>query len=230
MERQIIKKLLAWKQSKTRKPLILKGARQVGKTYILQELIPSQLAKENKKFVYGAIKKGGRAAEFEIAIQWLIDCGIIHKVSRISTPTMPLSFYEDISAFKLFLLDLGLMGCIANVPASQFLISDNGFKEFKGAFTEQYVLQELKSLKDAFTYYYSNDTSTLEIDFVVQLGNSIIPVEVKAEENLRAKSLRQYCSTNEGLHGIRFSMSDYKEQDWMTNIPLYAIPVISKYK
>jgi len=189
--------------------------------------IPSQLAKENKKFIYGAIKKGGRAVEFELAIQWLIDCGIVYKVPRIAEPSMPLSFYEDISAFKLFILDLGLMGCIAKVPATQFLITDNGFKEFKGAFTEQYVLQELKSLEDIYTYYYSNNTSTLEIDFIVQIGNSIYPIEVKAEENLRAKSLRQYCSVNEGLHGIRFSMSDYKEQGWMTNIPLYAIPYIS---
>jgi len=189
--------------------------------------IPSQLAKENKKFIYGAIKKGGRAVEFELAIQWLIDCGIVYKVPRIAEPSMPLSFYEDISAFKLFILDLGLMGCIAKVPATQFLITDNGFKEFKGAFTEQYVLQELKSLEDFYTYYYSNNTSTLEIDFIVQIGNGIYPIEVKAKENLRAKSLRQYCSVNEGLHGIRFSMSDYKEQGWMTNIPLYAIPYIS---
>jgi len=199
---------------------------EVKRINMVMASIPSQLTKENKKFVYGAIKKGGRAAEFELAIQWFIDCGIIHKVARITKPSMPLSFYEDISAFKLFLLDLGLMGCIAKVPAAQFLIADNGFKEFKGAFTEQYVLQELKSLEDVYTYYYSNDTSTLEIDFVVQLGNSIIPIEVKAEENLRAKLLRQYCSANEGLHGIRFSMSDYKEQDWMTNVPLYAISTI----
>lgn len=188
--------------------------------------IPSQLAKENKKFIYGAVKKGGRASEFEVAIQWLVDCGIIYKVPRISAPVIPLSFYEDISAFKLFLLDLGLMGSIANVPATQFLVADNGFKEFKGAFTEQYVLQQLKSAGGIQTCYYSNETSTLEIDFVIQLGNDIIPVEVKAEENLRSKSLRNYCMANKGLHGIRFSMSDYAEQGWMTNIPLYAVPAV----
>ena len=184
--------------------------------------IPSQLAKENKKFVFGALKKGGRAKDFEIAIQWLVDCGIVHKVSRISSPTMPLSFYEDVGAFKLYLLDLGLMGSIAEVPAAQFITLDNGFKEFKGAFTEQYVLQQLMSAGGNSVYYFSNETSTLEIDFVVQKGNGIFPIEVKAEENLRSKSLRNYCTTNKNLRGIRFSMSDYRDQGWMTNIPLYA--------
>jgi len=199
---------------------------EVKRINMVLDSIPSQLAKENKKFIYGAVKKGGRAVDFELAIQWLIDCGIIYKVPRISSPAIPLSFYEDLGAFKLFLLDLGLMGCIAKVPAAQFLVADNAIKEFKGAFTEQYVLQQMKSLGDIHTCYYSNDTSTLEIDFVVQIENSVVPIEVKAEENLRSKSLRNYCAANSGLHGIRFSMSDYKEQGWMTNIPLYAIPFI----
>lgn len=184
--------------------------------------IPSQLARENKKFVYGAVKKGGRATEFELAIQWLVDCGILHKIPRIKKAALPLSFYEDLGAFKLYLHDCGLLGCMAGVPASQMLIGDNAFIEFKGAFTEQYVLQQLKCNEEIYIYYFSNETSTLEIEFVVQRDDKIIPIEVKAEENLRSKSLRNFCISNPNLHGIRFSMADYREQDWMSNIPLYA--------
>lgn len=196
---------------------------QVQRINMVWNSIPSQLARDNKKFIYGALRKGARANDFEIAIQWLVDSGLVHKVHRISKPVVPLKFYEDMSSFKLFLLDCGLLGALSETPPEQILIGDNVFEEYKGAFTENYVLQQLKSLPHTFVYYYSNDNSTLEIDFVVQHDAHVIPIEVKAEENLRAKSLRQFVTDNPGLHGVRFSMSDYREQDWLTNVPLWAV-------
>lgn len=196
---------------------------QVQRINMVWNSIPSQLARDNKKFIYGALRKGARANDFEIAIQWLVDSGLVHKVHRISKPVVPLKFYEDMSSFKLFLLDCGLLGALSETPPEQILIGDNVFEEYKGAFTENYVLQQLKSLPRTFVYYYSNDNSTLEIDFVVQHDAHVIPIEVKAEENLRAKSLRQFVTDNPGLHGVRFSMSDYREQDWLTNVPLWAV-------
>ena len=196
---------------------------QVQRINMVWNSIPSQLARDNKKFIYGALRKGARANDFEIAIQWLVDSGLVHKVHRISKPVVPLKFYEDMASFKLFLLDCGLLGALSETPPEQILIGDNVFEEYKGAFTENYVLQQLKSLPRTFVYYYSNDNSTLEIDFVVQHDTHIIPIEVKAEENLRAKSLRQFVTDNPGLHGVRFSMSDYREQDWLTNVPLWAL-------
>lgn len=196
---------------------------QVQRINMVWNSIPSQLARDNKKFIYGALRKGARANDFEIAIQWLVDSGLVHKVHRITKPVVPLKFYEDMSSFKLFLLDCGLLGALSETPPEQILIGDNVFEEYKGAFTENYVLQQLKSLPRTFVYYYSNDNSTLEIDFVVQHDTHVIPIEVKAEENLRAKSLRQFVIDNPGLHGVRFSMSDYREQDWLTNVPLWAV-------
>lgn len=196
---------------------------QVQRINMVWNSIPSQLARDNKKFIYGALRKGARANDFEIAIQWLVDSGLVHKVHRISKPVVPLKFYEDMSSFKLFLLDCGLLGALSETPPEQILIGDNVFEEYKGAFTENYVLQQLKSLPRTFVYYYSNDNSTLEIDFVVQHEAHVIPIEVKAEENLRAKSLRQFVTDNSGLHGVRFSMSDYREQDWLMNVPLWAV-------
>ena len=196
---------------------------QVQRINMVWNSVPSQLARDNKKFIYGALRKGARANDFEIAIQWLVDSGLVHKVHRISKPVVPLKFYEDMASFKLFLLDCGLLGALSETPPEQILIGDNVFEEYKGAFTENYVLQQLKSLPRTFVYYYSNDNSTLEIDFVVQHEAHVIPIEVKAEENLRAKSLRQFVTDNSGLHGVRFSMSDYREQDWLTNVPLWAV-------
>lgn len=196
---------------------------QVQRINMVWNSIPSQLARDNKKFIYGALRKGARANDFEIAIQWLVDSGLVHKVHRISKPVVPLKFCEDMASFKLFLLDCGLLGALSETPPEQILIGDNVFEEYKGAFTENYVLQQLKSLPRTFVYYYSNDNSTLEIDFVVQHEAHVIPIEVKAEENLRAKSLRQFVTDNAGLHGVRFSMSDYREQDWLTNVPLWAV-------
>lgn len=197
-------------------------ANQVQRINMVWNSIPSQLARNNKKFIYGAVKKGARANDFELAIQWLIDAGLVHKINRISKPSIPLKFYEDTSAFKLFILDCGLLGAISQTPPQQILIGDNIFKEYKGAFSENFVLQQLADIPHTYIYYYSNENSTMEIDFIVQHETTVVPIEVKAEENLRAKSLHQYVNDNPGLHGIRFSMSPYREQDWLTNIPLYA--------
>lgn len=195
---------------------------EVVRINMVMNSIPSQLARENKKFIYGAMRKGARAADFEQAIQWLIDCGIVYKIPRASTSKLPLKFYEDLSAFKLFLLDCGLLACMSEVPADQMLIGNNVFEEFKGAFTEEFVLQQLISCPDTFIYYWSSERSDGEIDFLLQHGSNIIPVEVKAEENVRARSLRQFVQDNPELKGVRFSMSDYRDQGWMENIPLYA--------
>ncbi len=184
--------------------------------------IPSQLAKENKKFIFGAMKKGARASEFEVAIQWLMDCGIVYKVNRVKEPGMPLKFYEDLDAFKMFLLDCGLMGCMAKVPASEVIVSDNALKEYKGAFTEAFVMQQFASQKDVSVYYWSSERSDGELDFLIQDYDRIVPIEVKAEVNVKAKSLRQFVTTHPELKGIRFSMNDYIDQDWMENRPLFS--------
>ena len=184
--------------------------------------LPSQLSKENKKFIYGVIKSGARASEFELAIQWLIDAGIIHKVNRIKEARMPLKFYEDISAFKLFLLDLGLFACMCEVTASEILIGNNIFIEYKGAFAEQYVLQQIISRK-VKPYYWSSEKTTSEIDFVIQRDDKIVPIEVKAEVNVEARSLRQFITNNPDLKGVRYSMLGYIDQGWVENVPLYAI-------
>ncbi len=188
--------------------------------------IPSQLAKENKKFIYNVIRKGARAATYELAIQWLIDAGIVHKVRRVNAIRMPLKFYEDVGAFKLFLLDCGLLACMAEAPAAQMIAGGGVFTEFRGAFTEQFVHQQFTSLGKPL-YYWSNDNSQAEIDFVMQTETGVTPIEVKATENVRAKSMREYIRNHpdDNLKGLRISMLGYKEQDWMINIPLYAISV-----
>ncbi len=184
--------------------------------------LPMQLVKENKKFIYGAIRKGARAKDFEMALQWLLDAGIVYKVNRIREPRMPLKFYEDADAFKLFLLDCGLLACMADAPANQMLVGDNVFAEFKGAFTEQYVLQQLKAAQLS-PYYWSNAKTPAEIDFVLQHAGRIIPVEVKAEKNVRSRSLAQFIKEHPELKGARFSMQGYTDQGWMENIPLVAL-------
>ncbi len=184
--------------------------------------LPAQLAKENKKFIYGAVRKGSRAKDFELAIQWLLDAGVIYKVNRIKEPRLPLKFYEDFDAFKLFLLDCGLLACMTDAPADQMLIGNNVFTEFKGAFTEQFVLQQFMAL-GLTSYYWSNSKSPSEVDFVLQAQGRVIPVEVKAEENVRARSLSQFVKDNPDLKGLRISMKGYADQGWMENIPLAAI-------
>lgn len=190
---------------------------------VLQSL-PSQLVKENKKFLYNVLKKGARAGEYEVAIQWLMDAGIVHKVCRVKELQMPIKFYEDLGAFKLFLLDCGLFGCMSEAPASQMMADNNVFKEFKGAFTEQFVLQQLVA-KGIKPYYWSNDKTPAEIDFVVQNEERVIPIEVKAEENVRSRSMSEYIKTHPqyNLKGLRISMLNYRDQGWMENIPLYGI-------
>lgn len=183
--------------------------------------IPSQLAKENRKFVYGAIKKGGRAAEFEMAIQWLLDAGLIYKVRRVTAAKMPLKFYEEQDVFKLFALDVGLMGAMVDIPASDVLVNDKAMVEYKGAFTELYALSQIIPTGMP-VYYFSSNDSTVEIDLIVQSGTRIIPIEVKAEVNVKAKSLRVFVEKNPGLKGLRLSMMGYQQQDWMDNVPLYA--------
>ncbi len=190
--------------------------------------LSAQLAKENKKFIYGAIKKKGRAKEFEVAIQWLIDAGLVYKVSRCNNPLVPLSMYEDCDAFKLFVLDVGLLGAMANMPAKLMLIKNDVFRESKGAFTENYVMQQLvnRGRHDMDIYYFSKNGSSMELDFLVQTNSRVIPIEVKAEENVKSKSLRLFVTNeypNNEFKGLRCSMKDYIDQGWMENIPLYAI-------
>ena len=191
---------------------------------IVWRSMPSQLAKENKKFIYGVAKKGGRAKEFEVAIQWLIDAGLVIRVGRASSPTMPLKVYEDLSAFKLYLLDVGLLGAMAEIDPVT-LILPNDMKEGKGMFTENFVCTHLAASIEQSIFYYSKENSPLEIDFMIQQGASIVPIEVKAEENLKSKSLSVFLQQNENMHGVRFSMSPYREQERMTNVPLYGAGV-----
>lgn len=184
--------------------------------------MPSQLVKENKKFIYGVAKPGARAKDFEVAIQWLMDAGLVYKAERVTEPKMPLKFYADISSFKLFLLDCGLLGAMSETTPVSFLVADNGMEESKGAFTENYVMSQLVATRDTSVFYYNNAAS-LKIDFLIQHSTDIIPIEAKAEENLRAKSLSTFVASHPKLHGLRFSMSDYRRQEQLTNIPLYCV-------
>lgn len=196
-------------------------ARVVPRIRMVWQSIVSQLAKENKKFIFGAMKKGARAAEFEEAIQWLTDAGIVYKVKRVNNVQMPLKFYEDNDAFKLFVLDVGLMGAMADVPAGQVMIGDNIFREYKGAFTEVYVESQLATTGIP-VYYHSVENSRIELDFVLQLSDNVYPVEVKAEENVKAKSMKVFIGNHPNLKGIRLSMKNYENQSWLECIPLFA--------
>ena len=195
---------------------------------MLWNSIPSQLAKENKKFLYGLVREGARAKDYETAIMWLSDCGLIHKVSRVNTAGIPLRAYEDLKAFKLFVVDIGLLGCMTGLRQRTLLDGNALFTEFKGALTEQYVCQQLKTVEDLDIYYYTNNRGSCEIDFIVDTGETIIPVEVKAEVNLRAKSLKTYQEKFSPEICVRTAMSDYKREDWLVNLPLYAIDQIIK--
>lgn len=195
----------------------------VPKLRLLWNNIPSQLAKENKKFIYGLIRQGARAREFELAMMWLIDCGLVYSVSRVSKPDLPLAAYQDFNSFKLFIVDTGILGAMTGISEKTLLEGNNIFTEFKGALTEQFVLQQLKSMKDISIFYWSAEKSTAEIDFIIQSENKIIPIEVKAEENLQAKSLKTFYEKYNNPNCIRTSMSDYREQKWIKNIPLYYV-------
>ncbi len=185
--------------------------------------IPSQLAKENKKFIYGVIKEGARAKEFELAIQWLIDSGLLLQSYRISKPNMPLSAYQDLSAFKLFFNDVGLLCAMAKLPLTAVIDGDTLFTEFKGALTENFVMQQFAFKSDYDIYYWSNENSTAEVDFVIQNNNEIIPIEVKSGTNVKSASFKHFYEKYKPSKAIRLSLADYKDEAWMTNIPLYAI-------
>lgn len=202
--------------------------REVPRINMVWDSIPAQLAKENKKFVYGAVKKSVRAADFDLAIQWLIDAGLAYKVQRVNAPRLPFKFYEDLNAFKLFMLDVGLMGAMAETSAESMLVGDNVFSEYKGAFTELFVFTQLKS-RHFSLYYHTVESSTIEIDFLTQWHDRVIPIEVKAEVNVKAKSLHTFINNNPELQGLRFSMLPYKKQDWVINVPLYACLVPFDY-
>lgn len=193
----------------------------VPKIKLVWNSLISQLAKENRKFIYGQIKKGSRAKDFEMAINWLVDAGLVLKVNRIEKPIMPLNAYADFDAFKLFLVDIGLLNAIGNLDKIILLEKNSILTEYKGALTEQYICQQLKIKTDI--YYWVAPNATAEIDFVLQHQNEIIPVEVKAEENLKSKSLKVFVDKFENKNAIRTSMSKFRTEDWLINVPLYAI-------
>ena len=201
----------------------------VPKIRMVWNSIPSQLAKENKKFLYGLVREGGRAKDFETAIMWLCDCGLVYKVSRVNTAEIPLKAYENLKAFKLFIVDVGLLGCMTGLRQHTLLDGNALFTEFKGALTEQYVCQQLRTIDDIGVYYYTNDRGSCEVDFVLDVGGQIVPMEVKAEVNLKAKSLKTYREKFNPQISIRTSMADYKKEDWLVNLPLYAVGEIGRY-
>ncbi|MCR5362739.1 MAG: ATP-binding protein [Bacteroidales bacterium] len=198
---------------------------EVQRLRLVWRSVGGQLAKENKKFIYGFLKEGARAKNFELAIEWLKDAGLVYKVNRTKKGQIPLSAYEDFAAFKLYMLDIGLLSMMCNVPPSILLDGNDIFTDYKGALTEQYVFQQLRISQLNDIYYWSADNSQGEIDFMVQHETDVFPIEVKAAENLQAKSLRLFVERNPQLHGIRFSMARHREQDWLTNYPLYAVGV-----
>lgn len=190
--------------------------------------IPSQLAKENKKFIYGLVREGSRAKDYEMALMWLGDCGLVHKLSRATAPSIPLKAYEDMKSFKLFVVDVGLLGCMVGLHQQTLLDGNKLFTEFKGALTEQYVCQQLKTIERLHVCYYTNDRGSCEVDFVVSDGGKVVPLEVKAETNLRAKSLRTFKEKFSPEVSVRSSMSGFKKEDWLVNLPLYAIERIMR--
>lgn len=217
--RQVQKNLLmAYEQDFSKH---IRDGQTVQKVRSIWHSIPEQLAKENKKFIYANLQKGARSKDYEIALQWLKDSGLVHSVPRIKKPHLPLSAYQD-NAFKLYGLDIGLLSAQSHLDASVLLDGSRIFSEFKGALTEQYVLQQLIANQDNPVFYWATEKGTAEVDFVVQQKQAVIPIEVKAEENLKAKSLKVYVEQFQPECAFRFSMADYREQDWLVNVPLYA--------
>ncbi|MDP0256066.1 ATP-binding protein [Glaesserella parasuis] len=218
--RQVQKNLLmAYEQDFSKH---IRDGQTVQKVRSIWHSIPEQLAKENKKFIYANLQKGVRSKDYEIALQWLKDSGLVHSVPRIKKPHLPLSAYQD-NAFKLYGLDIGLLSAQSHLDASVLLDGSRIFSEFKGALTEQYVLQQLIANQDNPVFYWATEKGTAEVDFVVQQKQAVIPIEVKAEENLKAKSLKVYVEQFQPEHAFRFSMADYREQDWLVNVPLYGV-------
>ncbi len=186
--------------------------------------LPAQLSKENRKFIYGLVKSGARARKYEAALQWLIDGGLVYKICNVTAPRIPLKSYEDDSAFKLFAVDVGLLGAMSTLDSESIVEGNRIFTEFKGALTEQYALQELILHHEPF--YFAKPNSQMEIDFLIQEKGNVIPIEVKAEENLRARSLRQFVADYSPKEAYRLSMSNYRKEEWMVNIPLYAVETV----
>lgn len=199
---------------------------QIERTRLLWNSIPSQLIKENKKCVYGQIKSGARAKDFEISLNWLINSGLVYKISRATEPKMPLKAYEDISAYKLFILDTGLLGAMTDLDVKSLLENDKLFNDYNGAITEQYVLQELKTIKDLPIFYWASNRA--ELDFVIQNRSEIIPIEAKATMNLQAKSLKSYREKFNPKYVVRTSLANYEENSGLFNIPLFLIKNICK--
>ena len=198
-------------------------ARELPRVRMVWNAIPVQLAKENKKFFFGQVKKGARARDWETAIEWLLDCGLITRVHRVTKPAVPLKVYQEMNAYKLFFLDVGLLGAISGIDARSLLEGNRLFVEFKGALTEQYVCQQLIADKGYEPFYFSSESNKYEIDFMLQNGHDVIPVEVKAEHNVRAKSLRAYVEKHKPAKAVRLSMNNYRQEEWLINIPLFAI-------
>lgn len=196
---------------------------QVAKIKLVWKSVPSQLFKENKKFIYGALRKGARATQYEEAIEWLVDSGLLYKVSRVSKPALPLSIYEEMNIFKLYTLDVGLLGAMANTDSSQILIKSDLIAEFNGGLAEQFILQQMKSERIEPIYYHSTDDSRLELDFLIQSDGHLLPIEVKSGESVRSNSLSMLLQKTPGLRAVRYSLRPCKEQDSLTNIPLYAV-------
>ncbi len=203
-------------------------ANTVAKIRLLWKSIPAQLSKENKKFIYGAAKEGARARDFEAALSWLINSGLVYRVNKITKPDLPITAYEDFNSFKLFVLDVGLLGAMTDLQANTIIDGNRIFEEFKGAIAEQYVLQQFKTIKDLPVFYWSNETSRAEIDFVIQIKSDVVPVEVKAERNLQAKSLKVYMEKFKPNYAIRTSMADYKKTDNLIDLPLYGIEITNR--
>ena len=188
--------------------------------------LPLQLAKENRKFFFGQIKKGARAKDYEVALQWLLDAGLIYKVYKVEKPGMPLKAYRDLASFKVYFLDVGLLGALGELDVGSILRGNNAFTELKGALTEQYVFQQMVAETGYTMHYFATEKSAYEVDFLFQKEGDIAPLEVKAEENLQAKSLKMYCEKYKPVIAYRTSMSNFREQDWLTNVPLWAVQAI----
>ena len=199
------------------------AVKDVPRIHAVWNAVPQQLAKDNRKFVYKYLGEGARAREYEMAVEWLIICGLLHKVPRVSKPGIPLAAYEGQSAFKLYSLDCGLLGAMSRLDARSLVEGNDVFVEFKGALTEQYVLQELLCRQDIPVAYWEADGGTAEVDFVAQMGGLVVPIEVKAGVNLRARSLASYKQRYAPGCGIRTSLAPWERQDWLYNMPLYAI-------
>lgn len=192
------------------------------------ESMPAQLAKEHKRFIFGHVRQGGRGRDYGNAIQWLVDAGLVHKVTRYTKPAQPVRAYEDKDIFKLFLVDVGLLGAMSGLHQTVLLEGEGIFEEFKGSLTEQYVLQQIAASRDEVPMYWAPNDSKAELDFAIERSHGLVPIEVKAQENLKSKSLSTYNDKYKPAEALRFSLANYREEDTLTNVPLYAIGPLLK--